>query len=195
VTGRRANARPYLDPFCQAVTPPEDLQDLASWLLRFREILAGRLKAEDITPALIAAIEPKLNAYITFFTAAAKSYRHIRPELGSSNTAVLAPAQTARPSEADEITTTEAADLTGRSPERMRQMAAAGKLGARRGPRRAWLLDRREVIALRDRQSGSGDGGTGSGKGQRATGSRGTPAAAEPERSRGRSPARGAGAA
>jgi hypothetical protein len=56
------------------------------------------------------------------------------------------------PSEAMSVTA--AAQVIGRSPRRVRQLAAAGDLAAVMTPR-GWMLDRRDVVAYRCRREGA----------------------------------------
>jgi hypothetical protein len=52
------------------------------------------------------------------------------------------------------MSVTEATQVIGRSPRRVRQLAAAGDLSAVKTPR-GWMLDRREVISYRCRREGA----------------------------------------
>jgi hypothetical protein len=102
--------RLYLDLYYQLTMPPEDLYEVASWLLRFRDIITGHPPPASASQPVVS---PKLNAYIKFLPTAADAYRHSsRPDLGMPNSDVLGPAQLP-PSSAEEITTAQAEDLAG----------------------------------------------------------------------------------
>ena len=60
---------------------------------------------------------------------------------------VLGAAQLPRESVVEEITTTQAADLTGFSSEWWRRLAVRGAVRARQASRNTWLLSRQDVIA------------------------------------------------
>ncbi|MFF7158123.1 helix-turn-helix domain-containing protein [Streptomyces sp. NPDC008139] len=76
--------------------------------------------------------------------------------------AVLASAIARTPSP-EEITTEQAATLTGLTEGRIRQLAAAGLIEGRKGPRNTWLLNRSSVRAYqrspRDRHDSPGHHG------------------------------------
>lgn len=75
---------------------------------------------------------------------------------------VLTSASAPAPSNAgEEITTEQAASLTGLTEGRIRQLAAAGTIRGRKGSRDVWLLDPADVRAYRERMRRSGThGGT-----------------------------------
>ncbi|MCU1617330.1 MAG: hypothetical protein JWO98_4870 [Frankiales bacterium] len=60
---------------------------------------------------------------------------------------VLGTAQLASVSESEELTTAQAADIAGYSPEWWRRLAVRGTIRARQAERRTWLLSRADVVA------------------------------------------------
>lgn len=69
----------------------------------------------------------------------------------SATPIVLGPAQLPSGSKAEEITTTEAADLAGFTPEWWRRLAVRGTIRARQVDRRTWLLTRSDVVGYANR--------------------------------------------
>jgi hypothetical protein len=153
---------PHLDRFLQFIVPPEHLPELAGWLAVLRDCLTGRQPPASV---LQPRMTRRLEEYIELTARGAREAATARAgdRLGLSALpapAVLGPAQPLSVSEAEEITTTQAQDLTGVSAEWWRRLAIAGRIRARQAPRKVWMLNRADVIAYGGKQR-SGTGGTG----------------------------------
>jgi hypothetical protein len=147
--------KPTLHPrWLEMTVPPEDLPELAEW---FRYLI-GCL---EIPAPKDSADRPAVTEKLRFYAGLARrGARERSARLASARNAavlaapssgtasVVAPAQIPRTSRSEEITTRQASDLTGKSAERMRQLAAGGRIpGAHRTDRNVWLLPRAAVIA------------------------------------------------
>jgi hypothetical protein len=135
--------------------PPEDLPELAEW---FRYLIGCLETPAPKDSADRPAVTEKLRFYAGLarrgarersarLTSARKAVALAGPSPAAAE--VVAPPQIPRTSETEDmITTAQAAGLTGKSTERMRQLAAAGRIaGACRTDRKVWLLPRAAVIA------------------------------------------------
>jgi excisionase family DNA binding protein len=100
-------------------------------------LLRDAARAGRLTPELRALAE-------VCATAAAAHAGRRAGAAWATPSRVVAPAQMPSPSEETEIGTTEAANVLGVSSERVRQLAAAGRLPARRVGGR-WLVNRADL--------------------------------------------------
>jgi len=137
------------------VVPAELAAELAAAL----DSLIGMLAR----PVPVGCRQPRVTAVILAVRAAARraateheAARHRAAAWGHPTPVVVVPAQTPA-SWSQEITTSDAAGLSGLSQERWRQIAASGAVPARRVAGR-WLLDRRAVVS-REARRNSDDGG------------------------------------
>ena len=137
---------PALNRWLELTVPPEDLAELAGWLQELADRRAGRVPLGSARQHPVTA---KLTAYAALAgdgaaQVAARSAK-ARAATWAPPTPPVAPAaQPAAPSR-EELTTTEAADLTGLSAEWWRQLAKSGRVDARRDHRGAWLINRADV--------------------------------------------------
>jgi hypothetical protein len=130
---------------------PEDAADHASWLEYAIAYLQGqRRSAADPQPG------EKLDRYARFHRKTASMFRDRNLEADNRLARLVGSAQWPAASFEDEITTTQAADLTGLSSEFWRLMGKARKIRARRDTRGVWLLSREDVIAEMRRRRGNG---------------------------------------
>jgi hypothetical protein len=156
---------PHLDRFHQLITPPEHLAEHAGWFALLRAFLTGRQPPASVTQPRVTR---RLEEYAEITARGARAFAASNARTPAANSAapvsaVLGAAQPRSVSEAEEITTTQAQDLTGVSAEWWRRLAVAGRIRARQAPRRVWMLNRADVIAYGSKQR-SGSGGTGGSK-------------------------------
>ena len=161
--------QPQLTRWGELVVPPEDLAEVSAWLTELCEYRSGRARPAAVKQTRVTA---KLSTYTELAERGARDVAAGRAAaLAAPRPAappVVALAQAPPPSAVDEITTSQAADITGLSAERMRQLAASGRVGARRTAHRARLLDRADVIALTGRSIDGATGSSEDGPGPRA---------------------------
>jgi predicted membrane-bound mannosyltransferase len=150
---------PALNRWLELTVPPEDLAEVAGWLQELVDRRSGRTPPGSARQHPVTA---KLAAYAALardgaMQVAARDAKARAATWAAPTSPVVGPAQPAAPSRG-EITTAEAAAITGKSAEWWRQLAASGRIRARRGERGAWLLDRADVTTGR----GTADGARGS---------------------------------
>jgi excisionase family DNA binding protein len=141
---------PTRDRWLQTTVQPEDATDLADWL----EYAIARL--EGTPPPVSLRVTAKLEAYARFYRKTATEFASRHASAAARQAPVVGPGHAPPVSEHDEITTAQAADLTGLSDEHWRRMAKDGKIRARQDTRKAWLLSREDVIADTGRRRGRG---------------------------------------
>lgn len=154
---------PQLNRWLELTVPPEDLAEVSGWLQELCDYRSGRLPPGSVTQRRVTA---KLAAYARL---AREGARQVAARNAAARGAacaaptppVVVPAQTPASSEAEEITTADAAALTGKSRERMRQLVAGGQVRGRRTAHRAWLLSRADVIATLEGSTDGARSGTG----------------------------------
>jgi hypothetical protein len=138
---------PSLNRWLELSVPPEDLAEVAQWLAELVDRREGRIPPGA---ARQYPVTEKLRAYAALARRGAAEHAAARARASAGASVppvpVVSPAIGVAESGA-EITTSEAARLAGLSGVRWRQLAASGRVRARMGARRAWLLDRADVIA------------------------------------------------
>lgn len=150
---------PALNRWLELTVPPEDLAELAGWLQELVDRRSGRVPPGSARqhPVTARLADYAAKARDGAQRVAARDAKARAATWAPPTPPVAGPAQLAAASE-KEITTAEAAALTGKSAEWWRQLAASGRIRARRGERGTWLLDRADVMTGR----GTPDGALGS---------------------------------
>jgi len=159
---------PHLDRWHQLHVPPEDLAELAAWLTEVCEIRSGHARPGSVRQPRVTA---RLAAYRDLVERGAREVAAARAAACAAASPALPPVVTAAQAPAssgtEEVTTTEAAALADKSAAWMRQLAASGRVRARRVGR-TWLLDRGDVIAMTGRSTAHGASSGEDGPGARA---------------------------
>jgi excisionase family DNA binding protein len=119
--------------------------ELALALEEYRSLLPPARRNGRL-PLAVAGIQKASRSAATHYAArqhAARAWAAPTPAAAE----VLGSAQLASVSVVEEITTAQAADLAGLTPEWWRRLAVRGTIRARQVDRRTWLLSRTDVIA------------------------------------------------
>lgn len=140
--------------------PAEACGELAGALRLLADLRAGRrVPASVRQPRITRSVQSIADAAGRAAVEHQAARHRAASTWGAPTSVVVAPAQLVPVSTADEITTAQASDLTGLSTERWRQLAASGRIRARKTHRGVWLLDRQAVVSRDTRSDGDGSAG------------------------------------
>lgn len=138
---------PSLNRWLELTVPPEDLAEAAVWHQLLIDYLEGRVPPGSARQPQVTA---RLREYAALTRRGAADFAAAKARACASASVtpvpVVAPAQ-APAASGEWVTTTEAADLTGTSAAWWRQLAASGRVRARRTAHRAWLICKADVTA------------------------------------------------
>jgi hypothetical protein len=137
---------PRADDFLQTITPPEDAADMARWLECALHLLGSGVRPGSVRQPQVPAL---LRIYAAHFRGVARAAEEWEASTAARaallSRPVVGAAHTTPVSDAEELTTTQAAHLYGRSSEYWRLAAVAGRIPARKAPRNVWMLSRAAV--------------------------------------------------
>ena len=140
--------------------PAESAGELAGALQLFRDLLMGRRPPAEVQLPRVTRVIDDLQAVAATVAREHQAERHRQIAAASvaqpkpqTEAPLLSPAQPGGSSDPATIDVRQAADLLHVSPQRVRALAASGRITARRGPRAVWELDRASTVAYRDRRA------------------------------------------